>query len=356
MPASWISAGVGAIGLVNSMSNSGSSSSGGSSGPTYSPTGLGHADQGWQSAYGSMGDLAKTTDTNARNYYGTSLTEANQINYSPYAQASRQAGQEYGQLANTANQQSGIYGQQAGLAGQQQQNLYGAANQIYNTAFDPNQAQFNQTQQQLQDQVRAGQAARGLGNSAVGASEENQAMTNFDTAWHTQQLANQATGLQAMGQASNAGGAQGQLVGANLTGQLQAGQQGAGYTQQSGQVPMAAQQYIAQQPGVAANSYVQGMQGLAQQYGNQANAAIPYMNSGAGSQQFNANANTAQNAANMNQLTQGLGSSTASEGNPYGTGLVGSYNTPGSWLNNTFNNNSSSNGVSTTGGESTGWF
>ena len=90
-----------------------------------------------------MGDLAKTTDTNARNYYGTSLTEANQINYSPYAQASRQAGQEYGQLANTANQQSGIYGQQAGLAGQQQQNLYGAANQIYNTAFDPNQATVN---------------------------------------------------------------------------------------------------------------------------------------------------------------------------------------------------------------------
>ena len=187
------------------------------------------------------------------------------------------------------------------------------------TAFDPQQALYGRTQQQLQDQVRAGQGARGLGNSAVGAGLEDQAMGNFNIDWQNQQLARQTQGMSAMAQGSQAGGAQGQLG-------MAAGAAQPGYTMQAGQVPMQAQQYAAAQPGAAASTYQGQMSGLQSQYGNVTQGAIPYMNAGVGAQQQNYQNQAQQNTA-QSQMLGNLGSAIA----PAAT----------SWLSNAFGGGSS---------------
>lgn len=311
-----------------------SSSSNNASSPTnaWNPANLDAANAGWLGSFNEVGNINNSAYTGAEPGYAQSLQNAQNINYNPYLGAAQQAGQQYSDLGGLAQQQMGQYGQQAQLAGQQQQGLYGAGNAIMNRAMDPNMAQYNQSQQALQGQVNAGQAARGLGNSPVGGQEYNNAMGNFNTMWNTQQLQNEATGAQAQGALSNAGGAQGQLVGANLAGQLAAGQAGAGYTQQGGSVPMQAQQYVGQQPGVAAGAYQTGMQGLDQMYGQQAGLALPYITGGQGAQQFNVGQNTAQNAANAQLLTQSAGAFSNQATNP------------NSWLNQVFGSGSSATG------------
>ena len=272
-----------------------------------------------------------------------SLNQANAINYNPYLQGAQNSGNAYGQQAQTAGQQANIYGQQAGVAGQQQQNLYSAGNQLYQTSLDPQNALFQQTQQQLGDQVNAGQAQRGLGNSPVGGQEYNNAMSNFDINWQNQQLQRQSTGLQGMTQASNAGGSQGQLAGANLAAQSGAyGTQANAYMQQ-GQVPTNAQQYVAQQPGAAAAAYGQQMGTLNQLYGGNAQTAQSYMNSGINASQNAASFGASQNASGMSSLLQGLGTGPSQNASQYGTGLTGMYNNPNSWLNTTFSSPANSN-------------
>jgi hypothetical protein len=337
MPLSWIPAVVGGANLLNNVFGGSGGGGASGSGPSYVPTNLSGADQGWQSAFGNIGQLNDQISSGAKPLYDQTLQNQTGINYTGMQNAANQAGQQYGNLAGIAGQQMNTYGNQANLAGDQQKNLYGAANQIYQTAFDPNNAQFNQLQQQLSDQVNAGQAQRGLGNSPVGGSEFNNAMQNLDLGWHTQQLQNQATGLQAMGQASNAGGAQGQLVGANLAGQLAAGQNQAGYTQQAGNIPTQMQEYVAGRPAAAGAQYAGELQGIQAGYGNQAGMAIPYMNAGQGAQQWNANYGSQQNAAASNALMQGL------------NGMSNSANNPGSWLNNIFGGGSSSGSATNAG-------
>lgn len=73
--------------------------------------------------------------------------------------------------------------------------MLSGANAVMNTAFDPQNALYNRTQQQLQDQVRVGQAARGITSSPYGAGLENQAMSNFDIDWQNAQLGRQTQGL-----------------------------------------------------------------------------------------------------------------------------------------------------------------
>ena len=233
------------------------------------------------------------------------------MNYQPYLQSAQQAGQMYGQAAQTAQGQVAGYGQQAQQAQQ-------AGQQMYQTSMDPQNALFAQTQQTLQDQVRSGQAARGLGNSAVGGMEEAQAMGNFDINWQNQQLGRQAQGIAGMASAN-------QMYGQDQSAALQAGAAGAGYMGQSGSVPMQAQQYAAQQPGAAAGQYQSQMAGLQSMYGNQMSAAIPYINYGQGAQQANYTAQTAQNAQETQLLGQ-LGSAFAPQINNAVGGMFGSGN------------------------------
>lgn len=345
----WIGALIGVAGSALLNSGGGSTSTSGQV-PYYIPGGQGAADTQWQQALAGTSGLASQGASAATPLYQQTLQRQQAIDYGPYTQAAQQAGGQYDWLANLAGLQGQAYGQQAGLAGAQQQNLYGAANQIYQTAFDPQNELFAKTQQQLQDQVRAGQAARGLGNSPVGASEENQAMQNLDLAWRQQQLANQATGLQAMSGASSAGGAQGQLTGANLAAQLAAYGQMPGFIQQGASVPLSAYQYVAGQPAAAGSQYVQNLAGLQGLYGNVGGQTSPYLNFGQGavaSQNALAQQNYQNQAAQNSAMAQGIGT--------IAQGAYQSYNTPGSWLNNIFGGSSSGGGfVDTSGSYGTG--
>ena len=87
---------------------------------------------------------------------------------------------------------------QAGMsAGQQGQNMFGAGNAAMNMAFDPQNALYNRTAQQLQDQTRASQAARGIQTTPYGAGLENQAMSDFNINWQNNLLNRALSGIQA---------------------------------------------------------------------------------------------------------------------------------------------------------------
>ena len=296
----WIGGAISAAGSVLGGVIAGNSSSGGNySGVSgaYTPQGLTAADTAWQQAFGNQQNTVNQTGSTVQPLYQQSLNAQQGIDYSQYLQGAQQAGQSYTGLANMAGNQAGIYGQAAQTAQGQQSNLYANANQVAQTAFDPQNALYAQTQQQLSDQVNAGQAQRGLGISAVGGSEYNQAMSNFDINWQNQQLARQTQGLQAQATGSQAGAQQGQLMGTDLVAQLSAQGQVPTYQQQAGQVPTTAQQYVAGQPAANAAAYQTNMGQLANLYGGVESSAIPYMNYGVGAAQTQQQFNASQQAA-----------------------------------------------------------
>lgn len=110
-----------------------------------------------------------------------------------------------------------------------------AAGQVLNTGFDPQNALYNRTQQQLQDQVRVGEAQRGIAMSPYGSGLENQAMSNFNIDWQNNQLGRQTQALGAFGQASNA-------ATNTSTGGANIGQTGVGQLNAEGQLPYQASQ------------------------------------------------------------------------------------------------------------------
>src|SRR5262249_53792898 len=85
--------------------------------------------------------------------------------------------------------------------------LYGAGGAVLGTGFDPQQALYNRTLQQVQDQTRAGKAAAGVATSPYGAGIEAQQTRDFNIDWQNAQLQRQLSALQgagsAFGQASN---------------------------------------------------------------------------------------------------------------------------------------------------------
>ncbi len=66
---------------------------------------------------------------------------------------------------------------------------------VYTQSADPQSALYNRTLQQSLDTGRAGQAARGLGNSPVGQQLENQQTNNFNMDWQNQQLQRSMAGI-----------------------------------------------------------------------------------------------------------------------------------------------------------------
>ena len=301
----WGAIGGAAVGVVGS-SLLGGSKGGGNGGtlPMYMPTGEASVDQSWQNMYNQQGQIANQTNQQTSPYYGQSLAQGENINYQPYLQGAQQAGNMYGQVGQAAQGQMAGYGQQAQTALGQQQQMYSAGNQIMQTAFDPQNALFNQTQQTLQDQVNAGQAARGLGNSAEGAMEESNAMSNFDINWQNNQLQRQAQGISSGVAANQAGVQQGNLYGQDQSAGLAAGNSAATAYGLQGQTPMQAQQYAAAQPGAVANQYQQYMAGQQGMNTTAMNGAQSYMGLGQTAGSANYDASTAQNTANTNLFTQ----------------------------------------------------
>ena len=75
----------------------------------------------------------------------------------------------------------------------------GAANQVLNTGFDPQNALYDRTAQQVGDRQNALNAMYGLGTSAAGAGLAGDASRNFNIDWQNQQLQRQISALGAYG-------------------------------------------------------------------------------------------------------------------------------------------------------------
>lgn len=75
--------------------------------------------------------------------------------------------------------------------------------QLFQQGMDPQNALYGRTAQQLTDQVRAGESARGIGMTPYGAGVENKAMSDFNIDWQNNQLQRGATAASAGGGLAN---------------------------------------------------------------------------------------------------------------------------------------------------------
>lgn len=217
----------------------------------------------------------------AQNDYYNNANQANALQAGNYYYANQQgfnaqqAQQLYQQgLGGVQNSVQGLYGladqsnntynnlmayQQSQLPQiqQSQGNLYGGGNQVLQTALDPQKDLYNRTSQQLTDQTRAAEYARGIQTSPLGASVEANALGNFNIDWQNQQLARQTQGLSA------AQGAYGSAQGlGNSYTSTQAGLQAGQNQQYAGLTGAAANQY-ASYLGAMGQSNLQNTQNIA---------------------------------------------------------------------------------------------
>lgn len=214
------------------------------------------------------------------------------------------------------------------------------AGQILQQGFDPQNALYNRTQQQVQEQVRSGEAARGLGNSPFGAGVENQAMSNFNIDWQNNQLGRMNTAAQgATGLVSGAGNA------INTGAGLQAG--APGMMQQASMYPYSAYNQVGGDQFNALNTLSGAGLNMMTTPQMQQQAYMSYLQGGNQSNQVaNQQAQVGLNQANLGfqqqqQLGNQLGSSLAMLG-----GNINSMNNTGGNSGNAFfpssafNNNS----------------
>ncbi|MHB9838525.1 hypothetical protein Q8F57_027225 [Paraburkholderia terrae] len=276
------------------------STSGGGSG-YYTPTGLGTADQSWQSLLGNI--------TNA--YNGFDLSQYGLNSLWSGVNAAQQYGPAYQNAANAAGQGYTNAGTALTNLGNldlaTQQSLLGAGQNVYNLGLDPQSALYNRTLQQVTDQSGATNSMYGLGSSAAGAGVQNQALSNFNIDWQNNQLSRALQGLQGYTGAATTAGQYGQ-AGANAL--TQAPQ----YTLMGGQVPYNTAQTIASTPGNLANTFGsflnQNVYGPAEGIQGQ---IIPYLNYGTGAQSvpFQAQAQGAGAlGSSISQGIQGIGNNT----------------------------------------------
>lgn len=251
MPFGWASAAVGAYSAYNANKNSKAAAAnqgGGGASAAYQPAQLATADWNLNQNKQNYQDLiygmdANTQGLNKQNldaaynnpYMNIAQSNANQAGldyeqlgwkgmeqsgkawdyadqqYANAAQAKQRFDQNFGNVKNASDTMYGMAGQsnknyddlmnyqkgQLGDIQNSQSNLYGSGNKVLDTAFDPQQALYNRTQQQLTDQQRAAQYARGVQASPYGAALENSANENFNIDWQNQQLARQSQGLAA---------------------------------------------------------------------------------------------------------------------------------------------------------------
>lgn len=316
-------AAIGMIGSIMGIASAANSLSGGSlfggGGQTqttgggqqfYTPTGTGSADTSWQQLLAQLIAGQNAASNYEAGPMSTSFQQELGINQQPLVQAGQQAGQQYGNLANLDQ----IY---ASILGNQGQQAVGQGQQIWNAGADPQNALYNRTLQQVQDQARASSSAHGIGMGGVGAGVENQATSNFNIDWQNNQLARM---LQALTGSLNAG----QSAGQDFTGSSTLAGAAPVATLAGGQVPIAAATQAARAPAAAANQFaanygadIQGPTAGIQQ------SIIPYLNYGQGAQSSAANFGLAQ-AGQQNQFQQ--------QGIQQLMGAV----SPGSYLNSLF--------------------
>lgn len=267
----------------------------------------------------------------------------------PYAQMFMQGAQQGGQMGQQAGQAGFNAGQGAINAGQNfmqaGQSVVPYASQIAQTAFDPQNALYARTQQQLTDQTRAGQAARGVATTPYGAAGESDTLRKFDIDWQNAQLGRQIAGgqgaanvLQSGAGTSNAGvGMVGQGIGQET--------QGASTYANAAGLPYSAYGQIGQGQFGALNNWQSGVGG-AQQIGmTPVEAYLKYLGvgnqaGGVANQQAQVALNQANSSFNQNQaMGANIGSSLA--GIAKGIPAAGNAATTGwNWLNNSGTNSS----------------
>lgn len=146
------------------------------------------------SAYSGTQSLGQYTPQTQGIYY-------NQAN-NPYAAAAQAGAGQAGALGVQQGQQNiASAGQFAGVPSQ----LSPAIAQTLQTAYDPQQALYNQYSQQSQDQTNAGLAQRGLQYSPYGAGVAATAGQQFDTNWLQTQLGREQTGANTIASLLGAG-------------------------------------------------------------------------------------------------------------------------------------------------------
>jgi hypothetical protein len=231
---------------------------------------------------------------------------ANNIQNNPYS-ANALSGAIQGSDFATNQQIPQLQGAANNLTGAAQSTLP-YANQALQAGFDPQNALYNRTQQQVQDQANAINAMYGLSSSPYGAGVANQAMSNFNIDWQNQQLARQGQGAQTAGNiAQTAAGEYG--AGLGYLGQIPGTMTGASV------IPYSTYNTLQSQP----MSAISNAANVAQQLYNPTTAAmgsaLGYLGTG-----INASAafNNAQNANYANQLA-GYGLSA----NQYNSNLAG---------------------------------
>ena len=157
---------------------------------TWQPANTSQADTGWGQQF-----ALQSANNPYVQYQGQAQGILNQTVNNPYAAGAQTA-------ANTAGanmQGAGTQGvSNAYNLGSQVPGMTSAANQVWNTANDPQNALYNQQSNLAQQQAQALAASSGLGTSGAGVGSENQAMQNFNLGWQNNLLNRQATGLQGL--------------------------------------------------------------------------------------------------------------------------------------------------------------
>jgi hypothetical protein len=186
----------------------------------------------------------------------------------------------YQQAQGSSNQIAGLGVPVANAAFQGAQNLQAMGNaespyaaQILQTGFDPQNALYNRTQQQLTDQVNAQNAMSGLSGSPYGAGVANQAASNFNIDWQNQQEARQAQALSAYGGAITS-------TGAAYSGAQGLADQGLNTLQTTGQLPYNTYNQIGQNQFGALNSLAAGYTAAQQPTNNLINQYNSYLGLG----------------------------------------------------------------------------
>lgn len=235
------------------------------------PVQLPNQDEAASSVLQGIGNL----DTGYSATLPMDLAYLNSVADNPYAAP-------YLQGAGNASYAANQGGLAALMAGQQG---YGAANQLLQTGFDPQNALYNRTFQQNQQQNLASEAAQGVASSPYGAGLTNQANENFNIDWQNQQLQRQLAAMQGFTQGAQ--GAGNQIQGA------------AGMFDTAGRLPYQAYGDINQGNLAALQAYQAALTGASAIPQQQIADLLQYLGQGA------SNANIGANAASLqNQQTQ----------------------------------------------------
>ena len=339
---------------IGSIFGGGGSGGGSSSFHPYSPTGLGSADTLWQNIMSSMANGMMTSPV-PNNIFQQLPGIYNQLignvqNAAPGMQAAAQNASNYlGSMASQADQFHNLMTDQYIQDINMQAALTPMAQQVANTAFDPQKALYDRTANQVEQQTRGAQQAAGTAFGPYGAGIDANTMSNFNIDWQNAQLQRQLAGLQGMGQGFTTAGRLGDAASGELTGAQQMSALAPNLLMQAASMPMNTVQGLLSQDlqNMGAAGQLFQSQTLSP-WANIAGMTIPYMNYGTGAQ---ANAFGA-GQANLGNLV-GLGGILSNQygmGPGRGYGLLG--NAAGG-LSNLFSNPFGSSVAAVSGGDPT---